>query len=45
MAYDNGDFFYALEEEDFPKEITKLKIYVEEKNMIIYTLTHQLAKK
>ena len=45
MAYDNDDFMDALEEEYFPEEITKLKIYVEEKNMIIDTLTHQLTEK
>eukprot|EP00253_Pinus_taeda_P032109 PITA_32109 len=45
MAYDNDDFLDALEEEDFLEEITKLKICLEEKNMIIDTLTHQLAER
>jgi len=45
MAYENDDFLDALEEEYFPDEITKLKIYLEEKNMIIDTLTHQLTKR
>ena len=45
MAYDNGDFSDALEEENFHEEISKLKICLEEKNMIIDTLTCQLAEK
>ena len=45
MAYDNDDFLDALEDEYFLEEITKLKICLEEKNMIIYTLTHQLAER
>jgi len=45
MAYDNDDFWDALEEENFHEEISKLKIYFEEKNMIIDTLTYQLAEK
>jgi len=45
IAYDNDDFLDALEEEDFLEEITKLKICLEEKNMIIDTLTHQLTKR
>jgi len=45
MAYDNDNFWDALEEEDLHEEISKLKIYLEEKNMIIDTLTYQLAEK
>jgi len=45
MAYDNDDFLDALEEEYFHEEITKLKICLEEKNMIIDTLTHQLVER
>ena len=45
MAYDINGFWDALEEEKFHEEISKLKIYLEEKNMIIDTLTYQLAEK
>eukprot|EP00253_Pinus_taeda_P036618 PITA_36618 len=45
MAYDNDDFLDALEEEGFLEEITKLKICLEEKNMIIDTLTQQLTER
>ena len=45
VAYDDDNFWDALEEEDLHEEISKLKICLEEKNMIIDTLTCQLAKK
>jgi len=45
MAYDNDDFWDDLEEENFHEEISRLKICLEEKNMIIDTLTYQLAEK
>jgi len=45
MAYDNDDFLDALEEEEFFEEIKKLKICLEENNMIIDTLTHQLTER
>ena len=45
MAYDDDNFWDALEEEDPHEEISKLKICLEEKNMIIDTLTYQLAEK
>jgi len=45
MAYANDNFLDALEEEEFLEEITKLKICLEEKNMIIDTLTHQLTER
>ena len=44
MAYDN-DYLDALEEDDLHEEIYKLKICLDEKNMIIDTLTYQLAEK
>ena len=44
MAYDDDNFWDALEKEKFHEEISKLKICLEEKNMIINTLTYQLAK-
>ena len=45
MAYNDDNFWDDLEEEDLHEEISKLKICLEEKNMIIGTLTYQLAKK
>eukprot|EP00253_Pinus_taeda_P026039 PITA_26039 len=45
MAYDNDDFMDALEEENFLEEITQLKIFLEEHNMVIDTLTHQLTER
>ena len=45
MAYDDDNFWDALEEYDLHEEISKLKICLEEKNMIIDTLTYQLAEK
>ena len=45
MAYHNNDFWDSLEKENFHEEISKLKIYLEEKNLIIYTLTYQLTEK
>ena len=45
MAYENDDFLDALEEEYFHEEITKLKICLEEKDMTINTLAHQLAER
>jgi len=44
IAYDDDNFWDALEEEDLHEEISKLKICLEEKNMIIDTLTYQLAE-
>jgi len=45
MAYDDHNFLDVLEEGDLHEEISKLKICLEEKNMIIDTLTYQLAEK
>ena len=39
MAYDDDNFWDALEEDDLHEEITKLKICLEEKDMIVDTLT------
>jgi len=45
MAYEDDNFWDALEEYDLHEEISELKIYLEEKNMIIGTLTYQLAER
>ena len=45
MAFEDDDFLDALDEDDLYEEISKLKICLEEKNMIIDTLTYQLAKR
>ncbi len=45
MAYDDDNFWDALEEDDLHEEISKVKIYLEEKNIIIDTLAYQLAEK
>jgi len=45
MAYDDDNFWDDLEEEELHEEISKLKICLKEKNMIIDTLTYQLAEK
>eukprot|EP00253_Pinus_taeda_P012725 PITA_12725 len=45
MAYEDDNFWDDLEEDDLCEEISKLKICLEENNMIIDTLTYQLAKK
>ena len=45
MAYEDDDFLDALDDNDLYEEISKLKIYLEEKNMIIDTLTYQLAER
>ena len=39
MAYEDDDFLDSLDEDDLYEEISKLKICLEEKNMIIDTLT------
>jgi len=41
MAFEDDDFLDDLDEDDLYEEISKLKIYLEEKNMIIDTLTFQ----
>jgi len=45
MAYENDEFMDSLEEEYFLEEIIHLKICLEEKNMVIDTLTHQLTER
>jgi len=45
MAYDDDNFWDDLKEDDLHEEISKLKIYLEENNIIIDTLTYQLAEK
>eukprot|EP00253_Pinus_taeda_P007936 PITA_07936 len=45
MAYEDDDFLDALDENDLYEEISKLKICLEEKNMIIGTLTYQLIER
>jgi len=45
MDFEDDDFLDALDEDDLYEEISKLKISLEEKNMIIDTLTFQLAER
>jgi len=45
MAYEDDNFWDALEEDDLHEEISNFKICLEEKNMIIDTLTYQLAER
>jgi len=45
MAFEDDDFLDAIDEEGLYEEISKLKICLEEKNMIIDTLTFQLAER
>jgi len=44
MAFKDDDFLDAIDEESLYEEISKLKICLEEKNMIIDTLTSQLVE-
>ena len=44
MAFEDDDFLDALDEDGLYEEISKLKICLEQKNMIIDTLTFQLAE-
>ena len=45
MAFEDDDYMDAIDEEGFYEEITRLKICLEEKNVIIDTLQFQLAEK
>jgi len=45
MAFEDDDFLDALDEYGLDEEISKLKICLEEKNIIIDTLTFQLAER
>ena len=44
MDFEDDDFLDAIDEDGLYEEIFKLKICLEEKNMIIDTLTFQLAE-
>lgn len=44
MDFEDDDFMDAIDEEGLYEEISKLKICLEEKNMIIDTLQFQLAE-
>eukprot|EP00253_Pinus_taeda_P010597 PITA_10597 len=45
MAFQDDNFLDALDEDYLYEEISKLRIYLEEKNIIIDTLTFQLAER
>ena len=45
MAFEDDDFLDATNEEGLYEEISKLKVSLEEKNMIVDTLTFQLAER
>ena len=45
MAFEDDYFLDALDEDDLYEENSKLKICLEEKNMIIDTLTFQLTER
>ena len=45
MAFEDDDFLDDIDEDDLYEEISKLKIYLEEKSMIIDTLTFQLSRR
>jgi len=45
MAFEDDDFMDSIDEEGPYEEISKLKICLEEKNMIIDTLQFQLAER
>ena len=45
MAFEDDDYMDAIDEDGLYEEISKLKICLEEKNMIIDTLQFQLAEK
>jgi len=45
MAFEDDDFLDSLDEDNLYEEISKLKICLEEKSMIIDTPTFQLAKR
>jgi len=45
MAFEDDDFLDVLDEDDRYEEISKLKICLEESNMIIDTLTFQLVER
>jgi len=45
MAFEDDDFLDALDEDNIYEEVFKLKICLEEKSMIIDTLTFQLVER
>ena len=45
MAFEDDDFLDAIDEDGLYEEISKFKICLEEKSMIIDTLTFQLAER
>eukprot|EP00253_Pinus_taeda_P029025 PITA_29025 len=45
MAFEDDDYMDAIDEEGIYEEISKLKVYLEEKNMIIDSLQCQLAER
>ena len=45
MAFEDDDFLDAINEEGLYEEISKLKVCLEEKNMIIDTMTFQPAER
>lgn len=45
MGFEDDDFLDAIDEDDLYEEISKLKIYLEEKSMIIDTLTFQIVER
>ena len=45
MAYEDDDFLDALDEYGLYEEISKIKIILEENNMVIDTLTYQLPER
>ena len=45
MDFEDDDFLDAIDEDDLYEEISKLKICLEEKSMIVDTLTFQLAER
>ena len=45
MAFEDDDFLDVIDEEGIYEDISKLKICLEEKNMIIDTLQFQLAER
>ena len=45
MDFEDDDFLDDLDKDNIYEEISKLKIYLEENNMIIDTLTFQLSKR
>jgi len=45
MAFEDDDYMDAIDEDGFHEEISRLKVFLEEKNVIIDTLQFQLAEK